>query len=76
MITLSATDVLDCEACWNAPVTAARQTTAGRDLLCEECAEGDYPRRVDLFPPFGIYGLTSRKLLNDGRHGSGPRSSA
>ncbi|CAM5735435.1 MULTISPECIES: hypothetical protein [Streptomyces] len=72
MITLSATDVLDCEACWNAPVTAARQTPAGRDLLCEECAEGDYPRRVDLFPPFGIYGLTTRKLLNDGRHGSGP----
>ncbi|MGW6721672.1 hypothetical protein [Streptomyces sp. NPDC054995] len=72
MITLSPTDVLDCEACWNAPVTAARQTPAGRDLLCEECAEGDYPRRVDLFPPFGIYGLPPRKLLNDGRHGSGP----
>lgn len=38
MIALSPTDVLDCEACWNAPVTAARQTPAGRDLLCEECA--------------------------------------
>ncbi|MDX3607743.1 hypothetical protein PV702_15080, partial [Streptomyces sp. FL06-04B] len=72
MIALSPTDVLDCEACWNAPVTAARQTPAGRDLLCEECAEGDYPRRVDLFPPFGIYRLTARKLLDDGRHGGGP----
>lgn len=51
MITLSATDVRTCEACWTAPVTAARHTEAGRDLLCEECAAGDYPRRVDLFPP-------------------------
>ncbi|WP_097869190.1 hypothetical protein [Streptomyces sp. rh34] len=71
-IALSTTDVLDCEACWNAPVTAARHTPTGRDLLCEECAEGDYPRRVDLFPPFGVYGLTRRKVLNDGKHGSGP----
>lgn len=74
MIALSATDVRVCEACWNAPVTAARHTPTGRDLLCEECTEGDYPRRVDLFPPFGVYGLTTRKVLNDGRHGSGPRS--
>lgn len=74
MIALSATDVRVCEACWNAPVTAARHTPAGRDLLCEECTEGDYPRRVDLFPPFGVYGLTTRKVRNDGRHGSGPRS--
>lgn len=74
MIALSATDVRVCEACWNAPVTAARHTPTGRDLLCEECTEGDYPRRVDLFPPFGVYGLTPRKVLNDGRHGSGPRS--
>ncbi|MFJ8968956.1 MULTISPECIES: hypothetical protein [unclassified Streptomyces] len=72
MITLSPTDVLNCEACWTAPVTAARHTPTGRDLLCEECAGGDYPRRVDLFPPFGVYGLTTRKLANDGRHGSGP----
>ncbi|MDP9948889.1 MULTISPECIES: hypothetical protein [Streptomyces] len=72
MITLSPTDVRTCEACWNAPVTAARPTPAGRDLLCEGCAAGDYPRRVDLFPPLGVYGLTARKLANDGRHGSGP----
>ncbi|MFE2289566.1 hypothetical protein [Streptomyces sp. NPDC059452] len=78
MITLSATDVRTCEACWNTPVTAARHTPAGRDLLCEVCATADYPRRVDLFPPFGIYGLTTRKvlnarkILNDGKHGSGP----
>ncbi len=43
-----------------------------RDLLCEGCAAGNYPRRVDLFPPLGVYGLTARKLANDGRHGSGP----
>ncbi|RPK65856.1 hypothetical protein EES43_07230 [Streptomyces sp. ADI96-02] len=64
MIALSATDVRTCEACWNAPATAARHTAAGRDLLCEECAQGDYPRRVDLFPPFGVYGLTARKVLD------------
>ncbi len=74
MIALSPTDVRVCEACWNAPVTAARHTHQPCDLLCEECTEGDYPRRVDLFPPFGVYGLTTRKILNDGRHGSGPRS--
>ncbi|MEU2822021.1 MULTISPECIES: hypothetical protein [unclassified Streptomyces] len=56
-ISLSATDVRTCEACWAAPVTAVRHTPAGRDLLCGECAEGDYPRRVDLFPPYGIYGM-------------------
>ncbi|MBW3707778.1 hypothetical protein DTB58_28310 [Streptomyces griseus] len=28
MIALSTKDVLDCEACWNAPVTAARHTPA------------------------------------------------
>ncbi|MFJ9623753.1 hypothetical protein [Streptomyces sp. NPDC101181] len=72
MIALSATDVRICEACWIAPVAAARYTPAGRDLLCEECAEGDYPRRVDLFPPYGVYGLTPRKVTADGRHGSGP----
>ncbi|MDT0494089.1 hypothetical protein ACPEIF_19295 [Streptomyces sp. NPDC012600] len=72
MITLSATDVRTCEACWNTPATAARHTPAGRDLLCEVCATADCPRRVDLFPPFGVYGLTTRKVLNDGKHGSGP----
>lgn len=49
-ITLSTTDVRTCEACWIAPVTVARCTETGRDLLCGECAEGDYPCRVDLFP--------------------------
>ncbi|RST10638.1 hypothetical protein EF908_40195, partial [Streptomyces sp. WAC04770] len=68
MIALSATDVRTCEACWNAPVTAARHTEAGRDLLCEECAEGDYPRRLDLFPPLGIYGLPPRKVRPEGKH--------
>ncbi|MFI8196341.1 hypothetical protein ACIF6K_07330 [Streptomyces sp. NPDC085942] len=72
MITLSPTDVRTCEACWSAPVAVARHTPGGRDLLCEDCAEGGYPRRVDLFPPLGVYGLTTRKLANDGRHGSGP----
>ncbi|MBH0246755.1 hypothetical protein I3W98_34195, partial [Streptomyces cavourensis] len=72
MIALSATDVHTCEACWNAPVTAARHTQAGRDLLCEECAEGDYPRRVDLFPPLGIYGLPPRKVHPEGKHREGP----
>ncbi|AXI72829.1 hypothetical protein ACFWGE_13745 [Streptomyces bacillaris] len=56
-ISLSATDVRTCEACWVAPVAAVRHTSAGRDLLCGECAEGNYPRRVDLFPPYGIYGM-------------------
>ncbi|WP_345982889.1 hypothetical protein [Streptomyces sp. DSS69] len=54
-ISLSATDVRTCEACWCAPVTAVRHTTNGRDLLCRECAEGRCPRRVDLFPLYGIY---------------------
>ncbi|MFJ5735444.1 hypothetical protein [Streptomyces microflavus] len=70
-VTLSDADVRTCEACWNAPVTAARSTENGRDLLCEECAKADYPRRVDLFPPLGIYGLTERRI-EQGRHGSGP----
>ncbi|MEV7248161.1 hypothetical protein ACPXCO_02250 [Streptomyces cyaneofuscatus] len=72
MITLSATDVRTCEACWTAPVTAARHTGAGRDLLCEECAEGNYPRRVDLFPPLGIYGLPARKVQRDAKHRGNP----
>ncbi|MEU0308215.1 hypothetical protein [Streptomyces cyaneofuscatus] len=72
MITLSATDVRTCEACWTAPVTAARHTGAGRDLLCEECAEGNYPRRADLFPPLGIYGLPARKVQRDAKHRGNP----
>ncbi|WP_432008943.1 hypothetical protein [Streptomyces bacillaris] len=69
-VTLSETDVRTCEACWKAPVTAARVTDGGRDLLCEECAEGNCPRRVDLFPPLGVYGLTERRI-EMGKHGSG-----
>ncbi|WTY28493.1 hypothetical protein OG582_18200 [Streptomyces anulatus] len=56
-IKFSATDVVTCEACWRAPVTAVRRTEGGRDLLCRACAESGCPRRVDLFPPFGIYRL-------------------
>lgn len=56
-VRLSPTDVRTCEACWRAPVTAVRRTSNGRDLLCRGCAEGGCPRRVDLFPPYGIYRL-------------------
>ncbi|MFD3903822.1 hypothetical protein ACFXOL_02015 [Streptomyces californicus] len=56
-VRLSATDVRTCEACWREPVTAARHTVRGRDLLCRACAESGCPRRVDLFPPYGIYRL-------------------
>ncbi|MCC0580333.1 hypothetical protein AB0H02_13045 [Streptomyces californicus] len=56
-VRLSATDVRTCEACWQEPVTAARHTVRGRDLLCRACAESGCPRRVDLFPPYGIYRL-------------------
>ncbi|MFD3978221.1 hypothetical protein ACFWR6_06510 [Streptomyces griseus] len=58
MIGLSGTDVRTCEACWKGPVAAVRRTPAGRDLLCRECADGNYPRRVDLFPPLGLRGVT------------------
>lgn len=44
-ISLSAADVLTCEACWRSAVAAVRRT------------EGGCPRRVDLFPPYGIYRL-------------------
>ncbi|MFC9992397.1 hypothetical protein ACFXKV_23690 [Streptomyces globisporus] len=54
---LSVTDVRICEACWRAPVTTVRRTVLGRDLLCRACAEDGCPRRVDLFPPYGIYRL-------------------
>ncbi len=56
-INFSATDVVTCEACWRSPVASARHTVHGRDLLCRACAEGGCPRRVDLFPPYGIYRL-------------------
>jgi hypothetical protein len=72
---LSETDVRTCEACWRAPVGAVRTDTDGRALLCVPCARAGYPRRVDLFPPFGMYKLTSRLVkMSDGKHGSGPAS--
>jgi len=70
-ITLSETDVRFCEACWTEPVTAARSTADGqRDLLCGSCADANAPRRVDLFPPLGVYKLTARRI-EMGKHGSG-----
>ncbi|MEU0306874.1 MULTISPECIES: hypothetical protein [Streptomyces] len=68
--TLSPTAVTTCEACWVNPVEGVRVTDAGADLLCRPCAGGNYPRRVDLFPPLGMYGLTARRI-EMGRHGSG-----
>lgn len=59
-----------CEACWKNRATKVRSTDGGR--ICDPCAEAGYPRRVDLFPPLGIFGLTERKLNPEmGRHGSG-----
>ncbi|MET9977579.1 hypothetical protein ACFYOI_03435 [Streptomyces microflavus] len=70
-LTLSQTDVRTCEACWIKPVTASRAVEDGqRDLLCGDCAEGQAPRRVDLFPPLGVYKLTARRI-EMGKHGSG-----
>lgn len=72
-VRLSPTDVRTCEACWRSPVTAVRHTVRGRDLLCRGCAEGGCPRRVDVFPPYGIYRLhhlgtsTQRTNKGDGR---------
>ncbi len=57
---LTPTAVITCEACWTDPVEDVRVTAAGTDLLCRACAIGDYPRRVDLFPPFGVYGVKAR----------------
>ncbi|MER6235976.1 hypothetical protein ABT185_07850 [Streptomyces clavifer] len=65
------TAVTTCEACWTAPVEGVRVTEAGTDLLCRTCAIGGYPRRVDLFPPLGIYGVTARRI-EMGKHASGP----
>ncbi|MDJ1643978.1 hypothetical protein P5W92_26735 [Streptomyces sp. J15] len=65
---LSATDVRTCEACWRSPVIAVRYTAHGRELLCRACAEGGCPRRVDLFPPYGIYRLSrpvSRSVVSN-----------
>ncbi|WP_435897458.1 hypothetical protein [Streptomyces tsukubensis] len=59
---LGLTDVTYCEACWTAPVTTLRVTSEGRDLLCAPCAVANNPPRVLLFPPFGIYRLTERRL--------------
>ncbi|MEU4178258.1 hypothetical protein [Streptomyces sp. NPDC026589] len=56
-VSLSAADVRTREACWRSHVTAARHTARGRDLLCRACAESGSPRRVDVFPPYGIYRL-------------------
>ncbi|MEU3836521.1 hypothetical protein ACH4N4_05415 [Streptomyces microflavus] len=71
-VALSATDVRTCEACWTKPVTAARSAADGqRDLLCGDCAAGQAPRRVDLFPPLGVYRLTARRI-EMGKHSSGP----
>ncbi|MFI5723441.1 hypothetical protein [Streptomyces cyaneofuscatus] len=68
---LSSAAVTTCEVCWVELVEGVRVTDAGTDLLCRPCAVGNYPRRVDLFPPLGIYGLTERRIEQD-RHGSGP----
>nr|WTA00485.1 hypothetical protein OH820_16845 [Streptomyces sp. NBC_00857] len=61
---LSDTDCRYCEACWTNRVETARTGGDGaRDLLCFGCARENFPRRVDLFPPYGIYGLANRKVL-------------
>ncbi|GAA2945835.1 MULTISPECIES: hypothetical protein [Streptomyces] len=71
MITLSETDVRTCEACWQEPVAAVRTVRDGpRALLCIDCALGNAPCRVDLFPPFGVYRLTGRRV-DMGRHAGG-----
>ncbi|MFI5985959.1 hypothetical protein ACIBEA_34515 [Streptomyces sp. NPDC051555] len=65
------TDVVTCEACWRAPVVAARVRQGVRDLLCVPCAEAGCPARVELFPPLGVYGLTAAKATM-GKHAGGP----
>ncbi|MGW1661076.1 hypothetical protein [Streptomyces microflavus] len=70
-LTLSKTDTRFCEACWTEPVTASRSVGGGqRDLLCGGCAEANAPRRVDLFPPLGMYKLTGRRI-EMGKHSGG-----
>jgi hypothetical protein len=69
---LSETDVTTCEACWRGPVDTIRVDADGRALLCLLCAQGGYPRRVDLFPPLGIRNLPARLVgMSDGKHGGG-----
>lgn len=65
------TDVTTCEACWRAPVEAARVGQGARDLLCLDCAERNAAARVVLFPPLGVYGLSTRRI-EMGKHASGP----
>nr|WP_234466597.1 hypothetical protein [Streptomyces sp. MBT60] len=48
-----------------------RVTADEADLLRQPCAAGGNPRRVDLFPPHGIYRPTERRV-EQGRHESGP----
>ncbi|MFC8862634.1 hypothetical protein [[Kitasatospora] papulosa] len=71
--TTSPTAVRTCEACWSAPVEGTRTTADGTDLVCRACAIGQYPRRVDLFPPFGIYKLTERKKQQPSKPPQMPR---
>ncbi|MCY0943519.1 hypothetical protein [Streptomyces antarcticus] len=68
---LTPTDVTTCEACWRAPVEAARVGRGARDLLCLGCAETNAAPRVVLFPPLGVYGL-STKRIEMGKHAGGP----
>ncbi|WP_309144014.1 hypothetical protein [Streptomyces sp. PKU-MA01144] len=37
-------------------------TRTGALERCRGCTEAGYPARVDLFPPFGVYGLTERAV--------------
>ncbi|MFC9650322.1 MULTISPECIES: hypothetical protein [unclassified Streptomyces] len=69
-VLLSKTDCWYCESCWINSVEAARTTQDGcMDLLCLSCAEANFPRRVDIFPPFGIFGLSNRKSrISNGKH--------
>ncbi|WP_053680320.1 hypothetical protein [Streptomyces sp. WM4235] len=70
---VTSTDVETCEACWRAPVEAARQSSPGsRDLLCIDCAEAGYPARTVLFPPLGIRGLTRAKVEMGKHKAPGP----
>ncbi|MFD3802663.1 hypothetical protein ACFWTC_03320 [Streptomyces sp. NPDC058619] len=67
----SPTDVTTCEACWRAPVEAARVGQGARDLLCLNCAVLGNAPRVVLFPPLGLYGLSTARIKM-GKHAGGP----
>lgn len=69
-IAVSDTDVRTCEACWKNLVRTVRTAGGERDLICADCADANVPRRVDLFPPLGIFGLTARRIRM-GKHASG-----